>query len=60
MVSDELHNQGAFLPGKEGPYPLNKRIGEPQTRYGRFAEERNLLSILEFEPWIFQSVGQTV
>jgi len=51
---------GRFSPGKERPYPLNRRIGEPQRRPGRFAEEKNLLLMLEFESWILQSVGQTV
>jgi len=60
MVSDKLHNPSVFPPGKECPYPLNRRIGEPQCQHGRFAEEKNPLSMLEFEPWIVQSVGQTV
>jgi hypothetical protein len=60
MVSDDLHNPGVFSLGNERPYPLNRRIGEPQSQYGRFAEKKNPLLMLEFEPWIVQSVGQTV
>jgi len=29
---------GRFIPGKEVRHPLNKRLGGPQSRYGRFGE----------------------
>ena len=28
-----------FSPGKEARYPVNRKLGEPQVRYGRFRQE---------------------
>jgi hypothetical protein len=41
-VSGQLHAPTALPPGKEPPYPLDKRLGGPQSRSGRYGEERNL------------------
>jgi hypothetical protein len=38
----QLHIPAALPPGKELPYPLNKRLGGPQSRYGRHWEEKIL------------------
>ena len=32
---------GRFTPGKQTQYPLNKRLGGPQNRYGRFEKNKN-------------------
>jgi hypothetical protein len=32
----------SFTPGKEPLVPLDRRLGEPQTRSGRFGEEKIL------------------
>jgi len=37
-VGSEAHAP-AFFPGKEARYPLNRKLGEPQVRYGRFRQE---------------------
>jgi hypothetical protein len=31
---------GRFAPGKEPQYPVNKRIDEIQSYFGRFGEEK--------------------
>jgi hypothetical protein len=33
---------GRFTPGESPRYPLNRRLGEPQNRSGRFGEEKIL------------------
>jgi hypothetical protein len=40
-VSGQLHAPAAFPPGKEIRYPLNRRLGGPQSRSGRDGEEKN-------------------
>jgi len=48
----------ATLPtGEEPRYPLNRRLGEPQSRSGRLAEEAALLDQLGFELRIVQPVA---
>jgi hypothetical protein len=36
------HSPVSFNSGKESRYPLNWRLGGPQTRFERFGEENNL------------------
>jgi hypothetical protein len=38
-VSGRLHAQAALPPGKEPRYPLDRRLGGPQSRSGRRREE---------------------
>ena len=38
-----------LIPRKEPRYPLNMRLDGPQSRYGRFGEEKNLLPHPGFE-----------
>ena len=38
-------------------YQLNRRLDGPQGRAESFGEDRNLLSMSEFEPWTLQSVA---
>jgi hypothetical protein len=41
-----------ITPGKEPQYPLNSRSG---GQPGGFEEEKDLLPVAGFEPWIIQS-----
>jgi hypothetical protein len=43
-----------FTSRKEPRYPLDKRLGGPQSRCGRFAEQTNLLPLLGLEPRFVQ------
>jgi hypothetical protein len=40
-VSSQLHAPAALLPGKEPLYPLDARLGGPQSRSGHGGEEKN-------------------
>jgi hypothetical protein len=40
-VSGQLHAPAALPPGKEPWYPLDRRLGGPQSRSGRGGEEKN-------------------
>jgi len=37
-LGNQLHDPGALNPWKELPYPLGKRLGEPQSQFGCFGE----------------------
>jgi hypothetical protein len=39
-MSAQLNAPAALLTGKERPYPLVRRLGEPQSRSGRGGEEK--------------------
>jgi hypothetical protein len=41
-VSGQLHVPAALLQGKEPHFPLDRRLGGPQSRSGRCGEEKNL------------------
>jgi hypothetical protein len=41
-VSGELHAPAALPPGEEPRYPLDRRLGGPQSRPGRHEEEKIL------------------
>jgi hypothetical protein len=41
--------------GKNPQYPLNRKLGGPQTWSGHFGEEKSLLPLLGIEPWIVQA-----
>ena len=41
-----------FNPGEKTQYPFNRRLGGPQNRSGRFAEENNILPLSRIEPRI--------
>ena len=45
-----MSRPGRFVPGKEHRYPLNRRLGEPQSRTGRFGKLKNLFHLPGFEP----------
>jgi hypothetical protein len=40
-VSGQLHAPAALPPGKRPWYPLDRRLGGPQSRSGRGGEEKN-------------------
>jgi hypothetical protein len=43
--------------GKNLQYPLNRRLGEFQSWYGCFGDERNLLLLAGFEPKLVQPIA---
>jgi hypothetical protein len=48
-----------FYPQGESPwYPLDSRLGGPQSRYGRGGEEKNFQALSRLEPPIIQPVAQ--
>jgi hypothetical protein len=49
-VSGQLHAPAALLPGKEPLYPLDWRIGGPQSRSGSGGEEKNSQPAPGIEP----------
>jgi hypothetical protein len=52
---------GHFTPRERAPgpwYPLDKRLGEPHSRYGCGDERKNFKTLPGFEPPIIQSVAQ--
>jgi hypothetical protein len=51
-VSGQLHAPAALPPGKSPWYPLDRRLGGPQSQSGRGGEEKN------WNPPIIQSVVQ--
>jgi hypothetical protein len=51
-VSGQLHAPAALPPGKSPRYPLDRRLGGPQSRSGRFGEEKILDS--NSDPSVFQ------
>jgi hypothetical protein len=40
-VGGQFHAPAALPPGKEPRYPLDRRLGGPQSRSGRGGEEKN-------------------
>jgi hypothetical protein len=48
-VSGQLHALAALPPGKEPPYPLDRRLVGPQSRCGRCGEGKNLLPLSGIE-----------
>jgi hypothetical protein len=42
---------GRFIPGKSLCYPLDRRLGGPQSRSGRGGEEKNSQPPPGIEPW---------
>jgi hypothetical protein len=49
-VSGQLHAPAASTPGKSLWYPLERRLGGPQSRSGRGGEEKNSQPPLGIEP----------
>jgi len=40
-MNGQLHAPAALTPGKLPPYPLDRRLGGPQSRSGHGGEEKN-------------------
>jgi hypothetical protein len=53
-VSGQLHAPAALPPGKSPWYPLDRRLGGPQSRSGRGGEEKNFLLPPGTEPFFFE------
>jgi hypothetical protein len=53
-VRRQHHPSTALTRGKRPDTQLNRRLGGPQGRSGRFGEEKHLLPLPKFEPWIAQ------
>jgi len=50
-MSGQTHAPVALPPGKSLQYPLDRRLGGPQSRFGRGGEEKNSLPPLPgFQP----------
>jgi hypothetical protein len=56
--SGQLHAPAALPPGKSSWYPLDGRLGEPQSRSGRGGEEKNSEPLPGIEHPIIQHVAQ--
>jgi hypothetical protein len=41
-LNGQLHAPATLHPGKESRYPLDRRLGGPQTRSWRYGEDKNL------------------
>jgi hypothetical protein len=44
-------------PGEKPQYSLSRWLGGIHTQSGRFGEDKNLLPLPGFEPWIVQSIA---
>jgi hypothetical protein len=50
-VSGQLHALTALPPGKSPQCPLDGSVDGPQSRSGRYGEEKNHLPLPGIEPW---------
>jgi len=50
-MSGQLHTSAALFPGKQPRYPLDRRLGGPQSRSGRGGEEKNPQPLPGLEPF---------
>jgi hypothetical protein len=57
-MSGQLHAPVALPPGKSPLYPLDRRLGGPQSRLGRGGEGKNSEPLPRLEPPIIQPVAQ--
>jgi hypothetical protein len=46
----QRHALAALPPGKRPRYPLEKRLGGPQSLPGRYGEQKNLVNCRETHP----------
>ena len=56
-VSGDIHAMVVLTPGKGPQYPLNGRISGTQRRPGSFGEEKNIFSLLVFQPLVVHAMG---
>jgi hypothetical protein len=57
-VSGQLHASAALSQGKSPWYPLDRRLGGPQSRSGSHGEEQDSKSLVGLEPQNIQPVTQ--
>jgi hypothetical protein len=57
-MSGQLHPRQLYSEGKSPWYPLDMRLGGPQSRSGRGGEEKNSQPRPGLEPLIIQPVAQ--
>jgi hypothetical protein len=57
-VSGRLHSPAVLPQGKRLWYPLDRRLGGPQSRSGRGGEEKNSQPLPRLEPPIIQPAAQ--
>jgi hypothetical protein len=50
VVSGQIHSPAALPPGKSPSYPLDRRLGGPQSRSERDGEEKNSQPLPGIEP----------
>jgi hypothetical protein len=58
-VSGQLHSPAALPTGKEPWYPLDRRLGGPQSRSEHGGEKKNSQPLPGFEHPIIQPVAQS-
>jgi hypothetical protein len=50
VVTGQLHAPIALPPGEDPLYPLDRRLGGPQSLFGRYGEEKNLAPARNLTP----------
>ena len=56
-ISGKIHAPAALSAGKNPPYPLNRRLGGPQSQSGRFEEDKSLFHLPEFKHRTLQAAA---
>jgi hypothetical protein len=51
---------GSLHLGKKQMYPLNRRLGEPHGRSGRFGEKKNLVLVPGIKTRIIQIIAESL
>jgi len=51
---------GHLTSGKQPQYPVNGRLGGPQSQSKHFGDDKNLLPLMEFEPRTVQPVLESL
>jgi hypothetical protein len=57
-VNGQLHAPAALPPWKSPRYPLDRRLGGPQSRFGSGGEKKNSQPLSKIGPTIIQPVAQ--
>jgi hypothetical protein len=58
-VRGQLHTRPLYPQGNSSWYPVDRRLGGPQSRSGRGGEEKNSQSLPGFEPPFIQLAAQS-
>jgi hypothetical protein len=59
QASGQLHAPVAFSREELLAYPFNRRVDGPQSRFGRFGEDKFTLTLLGFESKIFKAIANS-